>query len=59
MNILDDAEDYGLSDNLQLQRRQISSQTFSKFEGYIAEIFSAYGLDLNSPLFDEEVRMDE
>ena len=49
MTILDDAEDYELSDTLRLQPRQISSQTFSKFEGYIAEIFSAYGLDLNSP----------
>jgi GTP cyclohydrolase I len=49
MNILDETEDYELSDTLKLHPRQISSQSFSKFEGYIAEIFSAYGLDLDSP----------
>jgi GTP cyclohydrolase I len=48
MHTYDDTEDYELSDTLKLNPRQISSQTFSKFEGYIAEIFSAYGLDLDS-----------
>jgi len=34
---------------MRLTRRQISDEQARKFEGYIAEIFSAYGLDLNTP----------
>jgi GTP cyclohydrolase I len=49
MNTYDDSEDYDFQDTLKLQPRQISSETFHKFEGYIGEIFSAYGLDLDSP----------
>jgi GTP cyclohydrolase I len=45
----DDLEDYDFRNSLKLQTRQISKETFSKFEGYMAEIFSAYGLDLDSP----------
>jgi GTP cyclohydrolase I len=44
-----DIDDFDLRNSLQLQMRQISKETFNKFEGYIAEIFSAYGLDLNTP----------
>jgi GTP cyclohydrolase IA len=32
-----------------LHRREISDEQFRKFEGYIAEIFSAFGLDLDTP----------
>jgi GTP cyclohydrolase I len=49
MNIHDDLDDYDFQDSLKLQTRQISQETFTKFEGYIAEIFTAYGLDLDSP----------
>jgi GTP cyclohydrolase I len=45
----DDLEDYDFRNSLKLQTRQISKETFNKFEGYMAEIFSAYGLDLDSP----------
>jgi len=49
MHTHDDLDDYDLHDALKLQTRQISEETFDKFEGYVAEIFSAFGLDLNSP----------
>ncbi len=32
-----------------LQPRDISDEQISKFEGYVAEIFTAFGLDLNTP----------
>jgi GTP cyclohydrolase I len=44
-----DNEDFDFRNSLQLQTRQISKETYNKFEGYIAEIFSAYGLDLDTP----------
>ena len=44
-----DNEDFDFRNSLQLQARQISKETYTKFEGYIAEIFSAYGLDLDTP----------
>ena len=34
---------------MKLQMRQISEEQFDRFEGYAAEIFSAFGLDLNTP----------
>jgi GTP cyclohydrolase I len=46
MNIIDDFDDFEYRDALQLQKRQISNETINKFEGYVAEIFSAFGLDL-------------
>src|SRR4030042_2599500 len=49
MDFHNDLEDYDFRNSLKLQSRQISKETFSKFEGYITEIFSAYGLDLDSP----------
>jgi GTP cyclohydrolase I len=49
MDFHNDLEDYDFRNSLKLQSRQISKETFNKFEGYIAEIFSAYGLDLDSP----------
>jgi GTP cyclohydrolase I len=41
---------------MRLSRRQISDEQAIKFEGYIAEIFSAYGLDLNTPATQETPR---
>jgi len=41
---------------MKLFSRQISDEQALKFEGYIAEIFSAYGLDLNTPATRETPR---
>jgi GTP cyclohydrolase I len=49
MNIHDDPDDFDFRDALKLQTRQISKEAFEKYETYIAEIFSAFGLDLNTP----------
>jgi GTP cyclohydrolase I len=48
MNIHDDPEDVEYQTAMKLQARQISDEQFHKFEGYAAEIFSAFGLDLNT-----------
>lgn len=44
-----DPDDQEFLASMKLYRRQISDEQALKFEGYIAEIFSAYGLDLNTP----------
>ena len=44
-----DPDDQEFLGAMRLTRRQISDEQARKFEGYIAEIFSAYGLDLNTP----------
>src|SRR5512137_1903216 len=49
MNIHDDVDDFDIQDTLQLQKRQISTETLTRFEGYVAEIFSTFGMDLNTP----------
>lgn len=49
MNIHDDPGDFDFRDALKLQTRQISKETTDKFEGYIAEVFSTFGLDLYTP----------
>jgi len=49
MTIHEDLEDDDLQDTLKLQTRQISKETIAKFEGYVAEIFSAFGMDLATP----------
>jgi len=48
MNIHDDPDDIEYLATMELQMRQISDEQFHKFEGYAAEIFSAFGLDLNT-----------
>lgn len=48
MNIHDDPDDIEYLATMKLQKRQISDEQFHKFEGYAAEIFSAFGLDLNT-----------
>ena len=42
-----DLEDGDLRAAEQLHRRQVSEEQLRKFEGYAAEIFTAFGLDLN------------
>jgi len=48
MKLHDDPDDIAYQSAVEVQRRQISDEQFNKFEGYAAEIFSAFGLDLNS-----------
>lgn len=48
MNIHDDPDDDEYRDAVALQMRPISDEQIHKFEGYAAEIFSAFGLDLNT-----------
>ena len=48
MNIHDDSEDADYLAAMELQKRPVTDEQFRKFEGYIAEIFSAFGLDLNT-----------
>src|SRR5437773_1001014 len=40
----------------QLHRRQVSEEQLRKFEGYTAEIFTALGLDLNTPATQDTPR---
>ena len=49
MNIHDDPEDIEYLDAIELRKRPVTDDQYRKFEGYAAEIFSAFGLDLNSP----------
>jgi GTP cyclohydrolase IA len=48
MEIHSDPDDQEFLKAIQLSQRQISDEQALKFEGYMAEIFSAYGLDLNT-----------
>lgn len=49
MKIHDDPDDQDFIATMNLHTRQISDETFHKFEGYAAEIFSALGLDIDTP----------
>ncbi len=49
MNIHDDPDDIDYLAAMELQKRRIADEQFHKFEGYAAEIFTALGLDLNTP----------
>ena len=49
MNIHDDPDDLEYVATMKLRMRQIPDEQFHKFEGYASEIFSAFGLDLNTP----------
>jgi GTP cyclohydrolase I len=44
-----DYEDIELQTGIALRQRPVSEEQFLKFEGYAAEIFSAFGLDLSKP----------
>jgi GTP cyclohydrolase I len=46
-------DDVEFVDVMQLQQRQISAEQFRKFEGYVAEMFTAFGLDLHLPATQE------
>ena len=49
MNLHHDSKDIEYLTAMKLQNRNISDEQFRKFEGYASEIFSAFGLDLNTP----------
>jgi GTP cyclohydrolase I len=49
MFITPDEDDQAVADAMQLHRRTISDGDFRKFEGYVAEIFTALGLELDTP----------
>ena len=49
MDIHDDPDDMDYVESMKLNTRQISDDQYHKFEGYAAEIFSAFGLDINTP----------
>ena len=44
-----DPDDQEFLDAMALHRRDITDQQARRFEGYIAEIFAAYGMDLDTP----------
>jgi GTP cyclohydrolase IA len=48
-----DVEDFTLHTMLELQHCEISHEQMRKFEGYMAEIFDALGMDLNMPATEE------
>ena len=48
MILHNDPEDIQYRNAVSVQRREISDEQFEKFEGYAAEIFSAFGLHLNT-----------
>jgi GTP cyclohydrolase IA len=41
---------------MQLKPRRVSEKQFKKFEGYAAEIFEAFGMDLDSPSTEDTPR---
>jgi GTP cyclohydrolase I len=56
MNLKHQHEDPDFESVMRLNHRKISEKQRLKFEGYIAEIFSAYGMDLNTPATQETPR---
>ncbi len=46
MHVHDDPDDLEYLNMMKLQRRDIPEEQLHKFEGYVTEIFSAFGLDL-------------
>jgi len=49
MELKHEHEDQELFTTVDWKRREVSPDEILKFEGYAAEIFTAFGLDLNSP----------
>ena len=47
MKLHDDPDDFEYLTAMKLHRRDISDEEFHKLEGYAAEIFTAFGMDLN------------
>src|SRR5579859_815049 len=49
MTFAEDSDDRDYHIAMHLHHREISAEQMRAFEGYIAEIFTAFGLDLNTP----------
>ncbi len=49
----DNRPDLDFEGTLDVQRRHISAQQMQRFEGYMGEIFTAMGMDLETPATDE------
>jgi GTP cyclohydrolase I len=49
MNVHDDPDDVEYRTAVELQMRKVSNGQIRRFEGYAAEIFSAFGMDLKTP----------
>ena len=49
MEYHDDPDDVDYQTAMELQMRKIPQEQLQKFEGYAAEIFSAFGMDLDTP----------
>jgi GTP cyclohydrolase I len=48
MKIHDDPDDFEYLSAMDLSRREISEEQFHRFEGYVAEIFTALGMDVDT-----------
>lgn len=42
-------DDFSMDELLQLNQRKVSADDFKKYQDYMAEIFSAFGMDINTP----------
>lgn len=42
-------DDFSLDELLKLNKRNISKEDLKKYEGYMSEIFTAFGMDMNTP----------
>ena len=51
-----DIDDQNVQATMELRRRRVSDEQLSKFEGYVAEMFGAFGLDLNTTATKETPR---
>ncbi|MGH2459760.1 MAG: GTP cyclohydrolase I [Chloroflexota bacterium] len=51
-----DRDDPQVRASMELHRRRISEEQLRKFEGYAAEMFGAFGMDLNTPATKETPR---
>jgi GTP cyclohydrolase I len=49
-------DDLGIRKAMELRSRDVSHEQMQRFEGYIAEIFTAFGLDLKTPATEETPR---
>ena len=49
LNIHNDPEDFEYLEVIKLRKRPVTDEQYRKFVGYAAEIFSAFGMDLNLP----------
>jgi GTP cyclohydrolase IA len=49
MSVELDLKDHNVHAAMELRQRHLSDEQLQRFESYVAEIFSAFGLDLNTP----------